>query len=57
MSLNTMAYNTCIALGALIGGLFADHVDVTSVIWFGMALVALSAALRATTGRSRVPAN
>lgn len=30
MSLNTMAYNTCIALGALIGGLFADHVGLSS---------------------------
>ncbi len=25
MSLNTMAYNTSIALGALFGGLFVDH--------------------------------
>ncbi|MEU8137032.1 MFS transporter [Streptodolium elevatio] len=51
MSLNTMAYNTCIALGALIGGLFVDHIGVDSVIWFGIALVALAVTLRASTGR------
>lgn len=55
MSLNTMAYNTCIALGALIGGLFADHVGVTSVVWFGIVLVAASVLLRTATGR-RSPA-
>ncbi|PZG15811.1 MFS transporter [Nonomuraea aridisoli] len=42
MSLNTMAYNTSIALGALLGGLFADHLGVTSVVWFGVALTAAS---------------
>ncbi|MEV5297402.1 MFS transporter [Amycolatopsis methanolica] len=42
MSLNTMAYNTSIALGALFGGLFADHLGVTSVVWFGVALTAAS---------------
>lgn len=51
MSLNTMAYNTCIALGALFGGLFADHVGVTSVIWFGAVLAAVSLLLRLGTGR------
>ncbi|WP_328561765.1 MFS transporter [Streptomyces coelicoflavus] len=50
MSLNTMAYNTCIALGALFGGLFVDHVGVTSVIWFGVILVAASLLLRLGTG-------
>ncbi|MFB8138815.1 MFS transporter [Streptomyces parvus] len=55
MSLNTMAYNTCIALGALIGGLFADHVGVSSVVWFGIVLVALAVILRAVTGRGTVP--
>ncbi|GII61144.1 MFS transporter [Sphaerisporangium krabiense] len=42
MSLNTMAYNTSIAVGALLGGLFADHLGVTSVVWFGVALTAAS---------------
>ncbi|WP_262379850.1 MFS transporter [Nonomuraea sp. PA05] len=51
MSLNTMAYNTSIALGALFGGLFADHLGVTSVVWFGVALTAASLLLTLTTGR------
>jgi predicted MFS family arabinose efflux permease len=53
MSLNTMAYNTCIALGALFGGLLADHLGVTSVIWFGAALAAASLLLRLGTGRQK----
>ncbi|MFD7858528.1 MFS transporter [Streptomyces microflavus] len=57
MSLNTMAYNTCIALGALIGGLFADHVGVSSVVWFGIVLVALAVILRAVTGRGTATAS
>ncbi len=57
MSLNTMAYNTCIALGALFGGLFADHVGVTSVIWFGAALATASLLLRLGTGRGKQPPN
>ncbi|WP_084259439.1 MFS transporter [Microtetraspora malaysiensis] len=51
MSLNTMAYNTSIALGALFGGLFADHLGVASVVWFGLALTA--AALLLTLGTRR----
>ncbi|MEV5019602.1 MFS transporter [Streptomyces sp. NPDC053780] len=51
MSLNTMAYNTCIALGALIGGLFADHVGVSGVLWFGIVLMALAVTLQAVVGR------
>ncbi|MFI6998742.1 MFS transporter [Nocardia sp. NPDC050175] len=42
MSLNTLGYNTSIALGALFGGLFADHLGVRSVFWFGVALTAAS---------------
>jgi predicted MFS family arabinose efflux permease len=42
MSLNTMAYNTSIALGALFGGLFADNLGVRSVPWYGAALTAAS---------------
>ncbi|WP_246186740.1 MFS transporter [Microlunatus speluncae] len=52
MSLNTMAYNTSIALGALFGGLFADHVGVSSVIWFGVALTGASLRLVLGTRRS-----
>ena len=51
MSLNTMAYNTSIALGALFGGLFADNVGVTSVVWFGVALTAASLLVIIGTGR------
>ncbi|ADB30945.1 major facilitator superfamily MFS_1 [Kribbella flavida DSM 17836] len=53
MSLNTMAYNTSIALGALFGGLFADHAGVTSVVWFGVVLTAASLLLTLGTGRRR----
>lgn len=42
MSLNTLGYNTSIALGALFGGLFADHLGVGSAFWFGAALTAAS---------------
>ena len=52
MSLNTMAYNTSIALGALFGGLFADHVGVASVVWFGVALTGASLLLVLLTRRS-----
>ncbi|MGW1994937.1 MFS transporter [Embleya sp. NPDC001921] len=51
MSLNTMAYNTSIALGALFGGLFADNIGVTSVVWFGVALITASLIIRISTGR------
>ncbi len=42
MSLNTMAYNTSIAVGALIGGLLVDSLGVSSVAWFGAALTAVA---------------
>ncbi|MER6365104.1 MFS transporter [Kitasatospora sp. NPDC001527] len=57
MSLNTMAYNTCIALGALVGGLFADHTGVTSAVWFGIVLVGLAVLLRSVTGRTTASAS
>ncbi|MEU5987560.1 MFS transporter [Spirillospora sp. NPDC047418] len=50
MSLNTMAYNTSIALGALFGGLFADSLGVTSVVWFGVVLTAASLLVLLATG-------
>jgi predicted MFS family arabinose efflux permease len=52
MSLNTMAYNTSIALGALFGGLFADNLGVRSVMWFGAALTAASLLAILSTHRS-----
>ncbi|MFG2103605.1 MFS transporter [Micromonospora echinaurantiaca] len=48
MSINTMGYNTSIALGALCGGWFADRLGVDSAVWFGVALTA--AALLVTIG-------
>jgi predicted MFS family arabinose efflux permease len=51
MSLNTMAYNTSIALGALFGGLVVDHLGVTNVVWFGLALIGMSLALRVAVSR------
>lgn len=54
MSLNTLAYNTSIAVGALFGGLFADHLGVRSVLWFGAALTAASLLVTlAGAGRAR----
>jgi predicted MFS family arabinose efflux permease len=52
MSLNTLAYNTSIALGAFFGGLFADHLGLTSVFWYGMVLTAASLVLVSRVGRS-----
>ncbi|WP_134734063.1 MFS transporter [Amycolatopsis nivea] len=40
MSLNTMGYNISIALGALLGGLFANNVGLTGAMWFGVGLTA-----------------
>ncbi|WP_232662744.1 MFS transporter [Pseudonocardia sp. TRM90224] len=53
MSLNTMAYNTSIALGAMFGGLLADHLGVRSVFWFGMVLTAAALLVAITSGRLR----
>jgi predicted MFS family arabinose efflux permease len=52
MSLNTLAYNTSIAIGALVGGLFVDNLGVRSVIWFGAALIAASLLLVLSTRRT-----
>ncbi|GAA3262620.1 MFS transporter [Nonomuraea helvata] len=51
MSINTLGYNTSIALGALFGGLFADRLGVPSAVWFGVALTAASLLLTLSTGR------
>jgi predicted MFS family arabinose efflux permease len=40
MSLNTMGYNISIALGALLGGLFAGGFGTIGAVWFGVALTA-----------------
>ncbi|MGV9771631.1 MFS transporter [Streptosporangium sp. NPDC003464] len=41
-ALNTSVFNLAIALGALFGGLVADHVVLTAVLWFGAALSVLT---------------
>lgn len=38
MSINTLGYNTSIALGALAGGLLADGLGVDGAVWYGLAL-------------------
>ncbi|MEV6007690.1 MFS transporter [Streptomyces sp. NPDC051976] len=42
MSLNTLAYNTSIALGALAGGLLADASGITSTVLLGLSLTTAS---------------
>jgi predicted MFS family arabinose efflux permease len=51
MSINTLGYNTSIALGAFFGGLFADGLGVDSAVWYGVALT--GAALFIAAGTSR----
>lgn len=52
MSLNTLAYTTSIALGALFGGLFADGLGVRSALWYGAALTAASLLVILATRRA-----
>jgi predicted MFS family arabinose efflux permease len=52
MSINTLGYNTSIALGALFGGLFADHTGVPGAVWFGVALTATSVLITLGTRRT-----
>ncbi|MDX3000303.1 MFS transporter [Kribbella solani] len=49
MSLNTMAYNTSIALGALFGGLLADHTGINTTIYFAITLTTAALLLTRTT--------
>ncbi|GAA1553214.1 MFS transporter [Kribbella hippodromi] len=49
MSLNTMAYNTSIALGALFGGLLADHTGIITTIYFAITLTTTALLLTLTT--------
>ena len=59
MSLNTMGYNISIALGALLGGLFATGFGTTGAVWFGVAstlaalLTAAGSPIRTRTGLYR----
>lgn len=51
MSLNTMGYNISIALGALLGGVFASEFGLICAVWFGVAVTA--AALLSAFGTIR----
>ncbi|MCK2218231.1 MFS transporter [Actinomadura sp. ATCC 31491] len=57
MSLNTMGYNISIALGALLGGLFAGGFGTAGAVWFGVALtvIALLTAFAAHAGKEAHP--
>ncbi|MCO1659106.1 MFS transporter [Pseudonocardia humida] len=52
MSLNTLAYNTSIAIGAFVAGLLVDGLGVTSAVWFGVALTAASVLVALSTRRT-----
>lgn len=56
LAINTLGYNTSIALGALFGGLFADRLGVTSAVWFGVALTTASLLVTLSTRRRTAPA-
>lgn len=43
-ALNTAVFNLAIALGALFGGIVADSITLTAVLWFGACLSVLAAA-------------
>lgn len=49
MAINTLGYNLSIALGALIGGVFADGSGVSSAVWFGAVVAAMSVAVTLVT--------
>jgi predicted MFS family arabinose efflux permease len=51
MAINTLGYNTSIALGALFGGLFVDHLGIDSAVWFGVTLSAASLLITLGTRR------
>ena len=56
MSINTLGYNTSIALGALFGGLLVDGFGLASAVWFGVVLTSASLVVTATTRRTAAPA-
>ncbi|WP_370374328.1 MFS transporter [Catenulispora sp. GP43] len=52
MSINTLGFNVSIALGALVGGVFADQSGVSSAVWFGVVLTAGSVLVSLFTRRA-----
>ncbi|WP_028924006.1 MFS transporter [Pseudonocardia acaciae] len=51
MAINTLGYNTSIALGALFGGVVADQLGVRGAVWFGVALTAAALTITLSTRR------
>lgn len=56
MAVNTLGYNVSIALGALIGGVFADATGVAGAVWFGAVLAAVSVVVTVVARRSEAAA-
>ncbi|MFI6046619.1 MFS transporter [Nocardia sp. NPDC051321] len=52
-ALNTAMFNLAIALGALFGGIIADNVVLSAVLWFGAALSILASLVVSFTRTSR----
>ena len=56
MAVNTLGYNLSIALGALVGGVFADASGVAGAVWSGAALAGLSVLVTFGVRRSEAAA-
>ncbi|MFD6160567.1 MFS transporter [Nocardia sp. NPDC060256] len=52
-ALNTAMFNLAIALGALFGGIIADNVALSAVLWFGAGLSILASLVVSTTRTAR----
>ncbi|MFE9581227.1 MFS transporter [Nocardia sp. NPDC006044] len=52
-ALNTAMFNLAIALGALFGGIIADNVVLSAVLWFGAGLSVLASVVVSTTRTAR----
>lgn len=52
-ALNTAMFNLAIALGALFGGIIADNVVLSAVLWFGAGLSVLASLVVSTTRTAR----
>ncbi|MEV6560248.1 hypothetical protein AB0M22_31330 [Nocardia sp. NPDC051756] len=52
-ALNTAMFNLAIALGALFGGIIADNVVLSAVLWFGAGLSGLASLVVSTSRTAR----
>ncbi|NUP49155.1 MAG: MFS transporter [Catenulispora sp.] len=52
MAINTLGYNASIALGSLLGGVFADATGVEGAVWVGAVLTGVSVVVTVATRRS-----